>query len=85
MNRYKKHKSLPDGAELEQILKFQFSRGKTSAIKSQLNFSFKIYTIYSSKKHDLKNMKNLKNGYSHFSSYCHRKNVTFDINPFLVQ
>ena len=81
MNRYKKHKSLPDGAELEQILKFQFSRGKTSAIKSQLNFSFQIYRIYSSKEHDLKDMKNFKNGHVHIVT---GKNVTFDINPFLV-
>ena len=60
MNRYKKHKSLPDGAELEQILKFQFSRGKTSAIKSQLNFSFEIYKLYSSKEHELKKCEKLQ-------------------------
>ena len=85
MNRYKKHKSLPDGAELEQILKFQFSRGKTSAIKSQLNFSFKIYTIYSSKEHDLKIWKTFKTGTHILVHNVTGKNVTFDINPFLVQ
>ena len=53
MNCYKKHKSLPDGAEVGQISKFQFQRENTSGVKCQLlNFSMRGEKYGSKQKYD---------------------------------